>query len=346
MGANVPKKLAIPGPSPQAPTIAIYQQPDHVSGLLQQLYGQPLLLSETRESTGESETTSGSTGGGEGGAGGKARVPGLGEIEARISANFNATDGGRALQGQRTTSEYVFSQAYYLYLVRARLRQAGLIHTVSNADEAARLSTGDFVEYEASFRPDQLAAALDILRPGLVAEITRRIRLHGWITSTDFDSHDDLLQKSAKFKETLDADISLSSAIAEAMRVDFRSDKTREYYGQIDDDVIAITICDAEHFTVADEDRILDGRFTVLGKVTEPVSEDRPILDRNKLLNKIAPEAVDRAVDELNAIVAKGGDAVEGSLKRSSKVPSPLNLELDSRIPGKSFKVVPIAIFT
>lgn len=112
---------------------------------------------------------------------------------------------------------------------------------------------------------------------------------------------------------------------------------------------MAVTICDAEHFTVADEDRILDGRFTVLGKVTEGPVEDRPILERNKLLDKLSPDTVDVLFSHLNKLVGQmGGEAVEGSRGGDSEndpMEASIDLQLDSRISGTSFKVVPVAIF-
>ena len=38
----------------RTPTISIYQNPDHVAGILQQVYGQPLVEAEQREQTSES----------------------------------------------------------------------------------------------------------------------------------------------------------------------------------------------------------------------------------------------------------------------------------------------------
>lgn len=343
-------------PRPQRPTIAIYQQPDHVAGLLQQLYGQPLALGETREHSGEQESSDRGARGGEVAAGGKGKIPAIGQIEARVAANFTGGRDARELASQRTVSEYVYSQAYYLYLVRAALQAEGLVRSIETTADAESLISGDFVEFEAEFKADQIAAALDILRPGLVAQITNRLRMQAWTQSTDWGSYEDFQIATAKFKETLAADVSLATAVADAVRVDFRSDKTREYYGHIGgspSDLVAVTICDTEHFTVSDEDRILDGHFTVLGKVTEGTKSDRPILERNKLLDKLSPEVVDQLFEDLNSTVAKGSRAVGGNLPSGEDIDvgattqtSPLNLSLDSRVYGKSFKVVPIAIFT
>lgn len=342
-------------PLPQIPTIAIYQQPDHVAGLLQQIYGQPLVMGETREHSGEQEGTAKGSGSADATVGGKGKVPALGEIEARVAANFGRGSDSRSLAAQRTVSEFVYSQAYYLYLVRGGLRSQNLVKVVKSEDDISTLQSGDFVEFEAAFKADQIAAALDILQPSLVAQVTNQIRMHKWSKATDWDSFEDMQIKLATFKEALAADVTLAAAIADAVRVDFRSDKTREFYGHIgseDSEAVAITICDTEHFTVSDEDRILDGRFTVLGKVSEGPARDRPILERNKLLDKLNPETVDKLFIDMNAAVQKRGEAVEKNIpanpgeEEEEAIKSPLNLSLDSRVYGTSFKVVPIAIFT
>lgn len=329
-------------PETPGPAIVIYQQPDHVAGLLQQLYGEGLVVSRVREATGENESAAASTKGASGGIDGAVKAPLLGQVGAKASGTFDSSESGRNLQGNRSSWEYVFSQSYYLYLVRARLQEAGLITKVTNLASAKRLRPGDFVEFEATFQPDQLAAALDILRPDLVAQLTRKLRIRNWVKS-DVGSYEEMQTNLTKFKENLEAEVSLAAVLADAVRVDFRSEKTREYYGDIGGRVTAVTICDAEHFTVEDEDRILDGRFTVLGKVTDALRTDRPILERNKLLNKIAPEFVDEMVRTMNnALNSHGNDAVD----RVSDDVAPLNLKVESRIPGKSLKVVPIAIYT
>jgi hypothetical protein len=80
-------------------------------------------------------------------------------------------------------------------------------------------------------------------------------------------------------------------AITQAIRIDFRSDATQEYFGAIGDGadkVTAVVICESDQFLVADRDRLVDGVFTVFGKVTTRVENDVPLLQRNKLLYRSA----------------------------------------------------------
>lgn len=345
-------RLPPPPPMPTVPTIAIYQQPDHIAGLLQQLDG-PLLQTERRTQGRDDEATSSSAEGGEAHVDLQLGSPGVAKLGMGLGGRADGASGNKHLTTARRELEFVYSQALYLHQVRAMLRSHGLLRTVLSVEEASALSSGDFVEFQAKFTPDQVAAALDIMTPELVQQIVRKVRTNTFAKATDFGDYEALQQAIAKFKEKLDADLALASAITTAIKADFRSDNTREYYGAVgegDASVTAITICDADHFTVADVDRILDGRFTVLGKVSDGVEQDRPVLERNKLLDKFSPEAVDTAIESFNSTLDKGTNAVEGRLQNDSGEDAfsanPLNFRLDSRVSGPSFKVIPIAIFT
>lgn len=103
--------------------------------------------------------------------------------------------------------------------------------------------------------------------------------------------------------------------VTTAVRADFGSDATREYYGTVgsgDDTVTAVTICDAACFLIDDADRLLDGHFTVLGKVTSKVTHDVPVLARNKLLNRLDTEFVDAAFRQLRDVTQKGAAQLPG----------------------------------
>jgi hypothetical protein len=181
----------------------------------------------------------------------------------------------------------------------------------------------------------------------------------------------------AKMERQIAAADEFARVLTNAARVDFRTDKTREFYGTVgtgDETVTVITICDNDHFTIGDEDRILDGHFTVLGKVSAPATEDLPVLDRNKILDRLNPAAVDAMVDTINEAMTaqstmltdklspdsrgdiRDGDAVtddagfsdeqQGRNPLEDLDPSDfLRLRLESRVRGTSIKVVPIAIY-
>lgn len=340
------------GMSP-TPSISIYQQPDHVAGLLQQLEG-PLLQGEKQTRGSDAETprrdAEGLTSGGAADVG----APWLSRSDGRAGRREDGGDEARHVSSERRELEFIYSQAYYLHRVRTILRARGLVRTITSAKDADSLASGAFVEYEAKFRPDQISTALDVLTPVLVQQIVRKVKFSTFAKVTDFGEHQTLQSAMAKFKEQLDVDLTFAGALTEAVRADFRSDRTKEFYGTIgdgEDAITAVTICDVDHFTVADVDRILDGRFTVLGKVSEGIEVDRPVLERNKLLDKLSPAAVDDLFRSANSSLSKGTDAMGGQFKLEGKSDvskgNPLDgLRLESRIAGPSFRVIPVAVFT
>lgn len=251
----------------------------------------------------------------------------------------------------RLTRNFEYSQAYYLHVVRAALRKAGVLRVVTSANDASDLRSGDFVEYQATFRPNEISALLDILTPDLIAAIThyavnsRSIRRY-----TEYGADLEGLQIfAAQGQADAQARSDLARSVAEAVRVDFRSVKTREFYGSIgrgEQEVTAVTICDNPHFVVDDEDRILDGEFTVLGKVTSATTTDVPILERNKVLDRLKPEGVDQFFDMLRDSVGDQARRLEGQGGHSDIADDIFDVALASRIHGPSFKVMPIAIYT
>ena len=102
-------------------------------------------------------------------------------------------------------------------------------------------------------------------------------------------------------------------------------------------------VCDTRSFLVEDADRILDGQFTVLGKVSSPPATDVPILARNKVLDRIQPEAVDLLTDQIRKAAKERIDSSNiGEIRTMEQY---LDMNFPSRIDGTSFKVIPIAIY-
>ncbi len=341
--------------SPMTPaTISIYQNPDHVAGLLQQMYVAPLVTSESREQ-GQDETSAHKDDRTRHGAlKGGADVPFLGSIGADLSGDRTRTTDTGHTANWRTTRNYEYSQAYYLYLVRNGLTERGLLKTITSADAATRLKSGDFVEYQATFRPNELNALLDILTPDLIAAIAHhQVRSEGIRLFEGYrGNHEGLKVFAEQNLAKAETHATIARAVAEAVKVDFRAEKTREFYGTIgtgNQEVTAITICDNPHFVVDDEDRILDGQFTVLGKVTSPITTDLPILARNKLLDRLNPQAVDTLFKQLRDSVADQALKIEARVGQAddddSVFDEVVDMALASRITGPSFKVIPIAIY-
>lgn len=339
------------------PTVSIYQNADHVEGILQQVFQRPLLTDwsdETAQRQGSSgDRTTSVTGEGKG----QGRVPGVGSIEAGIGADYQHRIGDEKQSGWTGTSNWRYTQAYYLYAARDGLRSQGLLKKLAGRGDAEAARPGQFVEFTAKFDANQLLALLDIVTADLIRAILRKVT-HDERMS-EFKGGD--LEAAQVFKLRMDSDVEaageIAHAIAGALGADFRSDKTREFYARIgedEDQVTAITMCDAAHFTIDDEDRILDGVFTVLGKVVSPVVENEPILSRNKVLSRFKADAVDQLLASFNQdtlasmekqVVERfeSGTADESGCGEADDIG--FDFEVDSRVAGPSLRVIPVAIY-
>ena len=105
-----------------------------------------------------------------------------------------------------------------------------------------------------------------------------------------------------------------------------------------------IVICDDQFFSNGDSQKILDGNFKVFGKVakiqkrnpsgvttlsTQNIYESLSQLDRNKLLKRITPQALE--------IFEAGLKRVLDKIKMST--------DFDLILKGEAIKVIPIAIY-
>jgi len=267
--------------------------------------------------------------------------PSIGQLGIDTTGDHTRAKEASLTNNSKTVQNFTYSQAYYLFLVRDTLRRQGLVRTISTAADAADLTSGDFVEFQATFRASALHAFLDIMTPALIGAIAKhRVKSDGVKRMPDFDNIEDLKEYSEKLYQRAEIQADIARATAEAVR-----QKTREFYGTVRD-VTAITICDNAHFVVDDEDRILDGSFTVLGKVTSELAQDVPILARNKLLERISPEVVDSLFGMLKSGLAQQANSLTFDNGEEFSMEETFDLALPSRIDGLSFKVIPIAVYT
>lgn len=201
------------------------------------------------------------------------------------SAEGRGTAGQIITTGSKSTQSFVYSQAYYLNLVRQELRSQNLISVLRGRSDVEQLKSGDFVEFKATFLPSELTTIMDVVTPELVAQLTRWLLKKKELDLFEgYGSYEKTQIAALTMNEKANASADLARDVTRAVQADFRQDKTREYYGMIghvDDALTAVTICDNTHFVVDDEDRILDGEFTVLGKLTSGPETDVPVLQRN-----------------------------------------------------------------
>lgn len=325
-------------------TIAIYQDPSYVEGIIQQS-SRGLITDSSDTDNAQSTQSSKEDDGLHGDIGAKVNLPGIGGFNA--SAGMSAGDGASSenVLGQQRTRNFKYTSAYYLHHVRQDLRAADLLKNVASATDLQALKVGDFVEFQAKFSPDEIISLMDVFNPDLVAALTRWRRKTQIIANvTGAETSEQQQALVLEFQTRPDADAELAKAIAEAVRVDFRSAATRQYYGAIGENsgITAVVVCDTRSFLVDDADRILDGHFTVLGKVSSPPATDVPILARNKVLDRIQPKAVDFFSERIKK-AAK--ETINSSITEIRTMEQYLDLDFPSRIAGISFNVIPIAIY-
>lgn len=370
MTAESTPEAATAGQAPTsspAPVVVVYQNPDFVSGLLQHLLGAGLLESaETEEhETASNADNASSTRAGRSGVKVGAFGQGfeLGGDLQRVRDQIQADETRRA---QRL--KYVFSQAYYLNYLRHLLATQGRITKVRAYADAAELAPGDLVEYSCYFQANEINAVLDIATPELVSSVTKYVMLERnrkELRDIPGDDHQALVAHRTIGEQHANDAAELGSAIAHALRQDFRSEHTREFYGFIDaagvddadvheepqaeahedkedtHDLTAVTVCDAIHFRTPDPDRLLDGQFTVVGKVISSLAADVPVLDRNKLLDRVDPEFLEATLAEVSTRSEDSSQRVAGTGYTGPGI----NLQFSARIAGSSFAVLPIAIY-
>lgn len=334
-------------------TISIYQNGEQVAGLLQQIFRQPLFTAGTAESSDQQSSGTSNKRTMSGGTKLTMRVPVPLTPAAEVSGGLGrdgSVDAQHAVSS-RSTQNFVYSQAYYLALVRDALVQGGLVRTVQGIADLSSVSAGDFVEYTADFRANELGALLDILTPEVIGRIVRARRMRTGIAKiADWTDLDEVRAHMLRIEAEADGDANLAMEVTAAVRADFRTEATREFYGAVGDGadaVTMVTVCDNAHFVVDDPNRLLDGRFTVLGKAVSAVEDDVPVLARNKVLNRVRAKAVDQIFDELaktidNQTASPSGSLLLGGLSGADV----FDVRFASRIAGRSVRVVPLAIYT
>ncbi|ANY06908.1 DUF6414 family protein [Pseudonocardia sp. HH130630-07] len=189
-------------------------------------------------------------------------------------------------------------------------------------------------------RPNEINALLDIATPILVREVARFV-----VRSRNRAEIKDMMDQAEAAEVSIGAEkiaaqraihelaasdtADVAEAVAAALQVDARRTDTREYHATVTDDRNAILICDTAHFVTADPDRLLDGRFTILGKVIKPLTSSTSILANNKLLRRFQPKAIDELLD---------------ALVPDEKVAEHFDLSFDAEIVN-AVTVMPIAIY-
>lgn len=325
--------------------LVIYQNDYYVSALLQQLLDIGLPIEEFRKAVNAQLRSGTVEGAGTMTAGLNLKLPGTplglsadanGEVRGTSGENTNAEN-----ESQLTTK---YTQANYLHNVRRELAKRHLIRTIKDDADLEDLNPGAFVEYEATFQANDLSTILELVNADIVAAFVSHQHRKKAVATYDWDegNFEGFKVHAEKMKLALESKLEISVALTKAVKQDFRNDTSREYFGLIDPSsasnpsdlaaggsLTAVTICDTQFFTSEDRDRILDGRFRVLGKVVEVSQESESILKRNKLLKRVGPEAL----EYMETTMAENPAA--------QMFDTDLRLVLD----GPIMRVIPIAIY-
>lgn len=334
--------------SSHLPSISIYQNAGHVTGVLQQLFEEGILTAAEWQKSEEAAEVFQRTGRLGVNVEAGADVPLLAKAAGSLSAGRDKQRTENDKQVNALRQQYVYSHSYYLHLVLRTLTEKGRVKSVATAGDASELLPGDFVEFRASFRADEIGAILDIATPNLVGAVVERQVRSDMIKVFDqdltFEQRQNLIEK---YKAKADMQRDFAEAVTEAIRVDFRSDATQEYFGTIGSDadkVTAVVICESDQFLVADKDRLLDGTFTVFGKVSSAIERDVPLLQRNKLLYRLNSNFVDAVFQQLQSVGTKAVDEGNNPIFQKAAGEDLLDTKFAARLEGESFKVIPIAI--
>lgn len=330
----------------RAPVVSIHQNPDHVAGLVQQIFNAPLVTSLTVDTDNTDAKSKSTEVGGSAEASMKIPVPLPVPIGAhgKLDGNLSHAGATAITTSSHQSQSFVYSQAYYLDLVRTQLRERNLLTDITSIASVDALTIGDFVEFQASFTAPSIPSIMDVLTPDLVGAITEFTIRRTGRDEIDFADYDSIKGAAAEVEMKAASARELAANVTLALQADFRQEHTREYYGRIPgaDGITAVTICDTDRFLVQDTDRVLDGSYTVLGKITSLPREDMPVFERNKLLSNIAPEAVDKMLSQMKGALE---ESTKGLPFGKDQIDDLMNVHLHSRVAGRAFRVLPVAIF-
>jgi cyclophilin family peptidyl-prolyl cis-trans isomerase len=295
-------------------SLVIYQNDSFVDGLYQSMCGGKIDTSTQEDGSANKKAGSVKASGGANftilSKGAKADVSGSGNLETN--------------KNSRTTHVMSYTQSYYLHKVREKFYQGSGVKKLNVAGDFNGLIGSDFVEFKATFEKNDIVNVLDMITPQLGGVIGYNLYAKGK-SDADFSQN----QATGQFE--------LGKSIVEALQKEFRNETSSEFYGKIIDraskpiGVTAVLICDKQFFANADDDRILDGEFTVFGKVVAKSNEGLSKFERNKLLKRIK---------------TKGKEWLVNKIAEQKNIGQYVDTSVELDIKGNVIKIIPIAIYT
>lgn len=331
------------------PNVTIYRDNTYVQDLVQLGFAPGLLTQSVLTSTKAAKILKDDTFN----AGGSADAKGslVGAAAASAGFNLGRNKGTNLEDSHQSVSEnhYTHTEASAVQLILQALKSNEDLTSIGKIKDARDVRVGDFVEFEATFRPNEVSTLLDVFTPetaGRLAQvINRRLYLNKFTGDAQLPPFDKRQQLAENQKNEEQWVSDLTEVIIQGIQADLRSATTREYYGLVSgtrSPLTAVIACESSAFITSDPDRLLDGEFKVFGKVISKARQDVSIFDRSKVLARIKAGAlgsISEQLEEISDIEAKGvfgEDTTIGEL---------FDFTLPSIIEGWSFGVLPIAIY-
>jgi hypothetical protein len=306
-------------------SLVVYQNEPFIDGLYQSIHH-----GMTEEATSEDTKETGKKG--------------RGEIEAGIKAPLIPAKAEAKVEGsvdrvskQTYTQKMTYSNAYRLHQVKQEFNKHKELKKLKNKKSMDDIKLADFVEFQAKFEKNDFSELLDLVSPELGGVLGYMYYL-------------DELKKGQEHAQTASLDppqfseqesngrVALGRSIVESLHKEFRNELSSEFYGTICNaqgtglGAKTILVCDKQFFTNGDSDRLLDGIFTIFGKVIDinKSGEGFSKFERNKFLKRIKP---------------KGAEWLQENLKNMKDINEYINTDIELTIDGFVIKIIPVAIY-
>ena len=330
-----------------APTVTIYRDNQLVVDLLQQGFSRGFLTESSSSQSNSSTTLDKHNSGKKATASLNANVPGIANVNAGGSFDYGTGKDKTYTGSQSGENKFLHTEALALHHIFNELRQTNQIQQINQISDAQKVNVGDFVEFSATFRPNEVSSILDVFTPELAGEIAKNIARRATLKALEDPVPTDQMEQwkeTRRLEESIKAET--ASLIIRGLRNDLRSQATREYYATILRDPEALTAvlaCESNAFITADPDRVLDGQYRVFGKAISGTTQDASIFSRSKLLARIQPETL----AQISSIIQQSADMPIKNLSGGdmTTLGKLFDLSLPSIIEGSSFNILPIAIY-
>jgi hypothetical protein len=330
-----------------APTVTIYRDNQLVVDLLQQGFSRGFLTESSSSQSNSSTTLDKRNSGKKATASFKANATGIANINAGGSFDYGTGKDKTYTGSQSGEDKFLHTEAFALHHIFNELQQANQIQQINQISDAQKVNVGDFVEFSATFRPNEVSSILDVFTPELTGEIAKNIARRATLKALEDPVPIDQMEQwkeTRRLEESIKAET--ASLIIRGLINDLRSQATREYYATIPghpEALTAVLACESSAFITADPDRVLDGQYRVFGKVISGTTQDASIFSRSKLLARIQPTTL----NQISSIIQKSADMPIKNLSGGdmTTLGKLFDLSLPSIIEGYSFNILPIAIY-